>query len=570
MPGSRPSARSRTASPTQAAIGSQLDRILASEAFTRAKRASEFLRFIVDKTLSGREDELNGQTIAVEVFGRDLEFDAGADPLVRVEAGRVRQRLAEYYMTEGQDDRVIIDVPRGAYVARFSLRRRKSTGRLLRRAVVAFAALVILATAIVLQDGIRDRATIARDLQQSPPSATAGPRLLIAPFRNVSGDSALDYFAFGLTEEIILRLHALDVDVIAGLVGFRNGDAELLLDDLLAEREFDYMMTGAVQSVGPTLRITARLVETASGSQIWTMAFDEVTNVANLLALQSEIAERVATIVSVPYGPVFEREGALASKRPPQTLASYQCVLRSLYYSHFIDPADYRDTVACLEMALAKDPGYADAWAALANMLIYEYRMGYGQDPDAAHARALEAARMALDIDGSNSLAILAMVRISFLSGDLERFEYHAGRLLDVAPNDPLALAIVGSFFMTSNRPDRGLPLLDRALELSFRPPGWFYLGYGIDALRREDYAGALRWAQRTDMPNWYYSPLLMASTAALSGDVDLGSRYLARTLQMVPELASRVRDDLGLWQLDAPTLDRIVEGLRIAGLEIE
>jgi TolB-like protein len=570
MPGSRPSARSQTASPTKAAVESQLGRILASESFTRAKRASEFLHFIVDKTLNGSEDALNGQTIAVEVFGRDMEFDAAADPLVRVEAGRVRQRLAEYYMNEGQDDRVIIEVPRGAYVARFSLRPRKGTGRMLRRVVAAFAALAILATAIVLQDDIRDRTTNAPSIPGPFPSAASGPRLLITPFRNVSGDGALDYFAFGLTEEIILRLNALDVDVIAGLAGFRSSDAELLLDDLLAERAFDYMMTGTIQSVGPTMRITARLVETASGSQVWTMAFDEVTDVANLLALQSEIAERVATIVSVPYGPVFEREGALAAKRPPRTLASYQCVLRSYYYSHFIDPADYRDTVACLEMALAQDPGYADAWAALANMLIYAYRMGYGQEPEAAHARALEAARMALDIDGSNSLAILAMVRVSFLDGDIERFEYHAERLLDVAPNDPLALAIVGSFFVTSNRPDRGLPLLDRALELSFRPPGWFYLGYAVDAIRREDYANALRWAQRTDMPNWYYAPLFMASTAALSGDFDLGSRYLARTLEMVPDLAAQARGDLGLWQFDAPTLDRILEGLRLAGLEVD
>lgn len=569
MPGSRLSARSATASPAPAAVTAQLNRILASAAFTRAKRASAFLRFMVEKTLSGQQDALNGQSIAIEVFGRDMEFDAAADPLVRVEAGRVRQRLAEYYMTHGSSDRVIIDIPRGGYVAHFSIRRRKGSGRLVRRLVLAFAALVVLAITLVVQNGFRDGSPSPENDAESARASTSGPRLLVASFRNVSGDSTLDYFAFGLTEEVIVRLHELNVDVIAGLAGFRSGDDEPLLAELLGELEFDYMMTGTVQGVGQDLRITARLIASESGSQVWTMSFNEATSVANLLALQSEIAERVATIVAVPYGPVFEREGELAASSAPQDLASYQCVLRTYYYSHYMDPEGYRDTVACLDMALARDPGYADAWAGLANMLIYEFRLGYGPDPAAARERATEAARKALDIDGSNTLGVLAMARLTFLQGDLDRFEYHADRLLGLAPNDPLALALIGSYFVTSNQAGRGLPLLDRAIELSFRPPGWFYLGYALEAIRREDYATALRWAQRTDMPNWYFAPLMMSATAALSGNIELASRSLERALELAPDLTSTARPALALWQFDEPTLKRILDGLRIAGLDV-
>ena len=128
--------------PGAAEIRAQLERILASRCFEQAARSSGFLRFVVEQTLAGQGERLKGYTIAVEVFGRPPDFDAQTDPLVRVEAGRLRRRLIEYYADEGRDDPVRLELPRGSYsvVSTYTARNAPATPpRQLRRSARADA-----------------------------------------------------------------------------------------------------------------------------------------------------------------------------------------------------------------------------------------------------------------------------------------------------------------------------------------------------------------------------------------------------------------------------------------------
>src|SRR5712692_1108884 len=104
-------------------VRAQRERILASAAFAGAERASSFLRFVVERTLEGRTGEIKESVIAVEVLGRSPSFDSKSDPIVRVEAGRLRDRLSSYYQGEGEADNVLIALPKGGYVTEFSERR---------------------------------------------------------------------------------------------------------------------------------------------------------------------------------------------------------------------------------------------------------------------------------------------------------------------------------------------------------------------------------------------------------------------------------------------------------------
>src|SRR5216684_3292683 len=105
-------------------VRAQLDRILASAIFANAERASSFLRFVVERALEGHSGEIKESVIAVEVLGRNpSSFDSKSDPIVRVEAGRLRDRLSSYYQGEGEADHVLIALPKGGYVPEFSERR---------------------------------------------------------------------------------------------------------------------------------------------------------------------------------------------------------------------------------------------------------------------------------------------------------------------------------------------------------------------------------------------------------------------------------------------------------------
>src|SRR5262245_18193111 len=108
--------------PSADAIRVQLEKVLASSGFAHAERKSRFLRFTVESVLAGRGDQIKDYLLGVEVFDREASYNPQIDPIVRVEAGRVRSKLKEYYETEGRQDPVVIEFPKGSYVPVFKLR----------------------------------------------------------------------------------------------------------------------------------------------------------------------------------------------------------------------------------------------------------------------------------------------------------------------------------------------------------------------------------------------------------------------------------------------------------------
>jgi hypothetical protein len=115
-------------------IYAALARICASRPFDTSPKLTSFLRFVVESTLAGHGDRLKGYTVGVEALGRAVSFDPQVDPIVRVEAIRLRAALARYYSGAGADDPVVIDMPRGRYVAQFRWARRSAPRMMWRRA----------------------------------------------------------------------------------------------------------------------------------------------------------------------------------------------------------------------------------------------------------------------------------------------------------------------------------------------------------------------------------------------------------------------------------------------------
>jgi adenylate cyclase len=180
----------------------QLERVLASSGFFRNERMRRFLRFLADGHLEGKDSQLKESVIAVEVFGRKPDHDPSQDSIVRTEAGRLRARLAEYYLGEGKDDAIVIELPKGGYTPQF--RRRESasespappgkTGQ--RTWLIVLAASLLVALAALVWYRIQYRST---------PIAVA-----VLPLENLSHDPGSDYFADGLTDELIRNLSLIE------------------------------------------------------------------------------------------------------------------------------------------------------------------------------------------------------------------------------------------------------------------------------------------------------------------------------------------------------------------------
>jgi adenylate cyclase len=566
--------------PGSAEVAAELARILDSRSFEQAGRASEFLRYVVEQTLAGAADRLKGYSIAVEVFKRPPNFDAQSDPLVRVEAGRLRRRLAEYYAAEGRDNPVRIKLPRGGYAPEFVIHsatqapvRATSPSRpMLRRGnlVVAatVAAVIVVAAAALALRFVTHPVTDALPASAAEIGALAmprGPSVIVVPFENLSGDPSLGYVADGVTEEIRLHLSAFDLFVIAS-PGPGGGDAEN------AEKAAQYILSGSVRMTPESVRITATLVDRNTLGQVWAAAYDEALDAPTLIATQQKIAAEVAQTIARPYGPIFERELARTVHKAPENFDTYDCVLRYYAYRRELDRTLHAPTVACFQKAVSQEPQFADAWAGLALLYLDEYAYGYTPQsmPASALDRAGEAARSALDIDGRSSLASLALARVRYFSGDLPGFQRSVDRVLSLDPNNGEALVVLGALLALSGSSERAQALVERAAKLSQHLPSVYYLAHALVDLREGRNDAALSAALQVDAPNWFVAPLIVGAAAGLSGRSDVASRAVTRLLELYPDFPERSSSELAKWQIEPQLLERIRSGLAAAGLEID
>ena len=590
MPNIEPSA---TAAPPPSAdeVKAELARVLGSPVFAQAGRSTEFLRFVVEETLAGRADRLKGYTIAIEVFGKPPEFDAQTDPLVRVEAGRLRRRLIEYYHGEGRDDSVRIALPKNGYTPTFSAMTvaaphapapsasqvRRTKRRLLLRGAVVGGVVATAAAALAWLAWHRDVPPApapapdggAAARAHAGPVSALGPRLLVLPIENVTGDASLDSVAAGTTEEIIRALVAFNIFATAS----PPGRALESTDIAALRKEFDagYVLTGSVRAANGGLRFALRLVDTEIGTQLWSHAFDERFEQDATLAVEDRIGATTAQILSSPFGPVYGHEIARTAGRPARDLDPYECLLRFYEYTRFFDPEGHADSLHCLQRAVKGEPRFAPAWSALGVLYLHEHLYGYSPQPDRAPPleRALEAVRTSLDIDGSGRIAAVTLAGVRLAGRDRHAFDAAIERCLAMKPLHPAVELLLGYLLIESGDWQRGTPMLDDALPQTTNVPGWAYVGYAFRYLETHDYDQALDWSLRSDAPNWFVTSITVAASAALANRTDIAQREKARLLELYPDFERTGRAQIEKWNLDPTLLAALLDGLKLAGLNL-
>ncbi len=229
---------------TEDDVRHQLQRILAAEIFERSQRLSDFLRYVVEKGLNGELDEIKETTLALEVFERPSDFEPGVDPIVRVEAGRLRNKVREYYETAGECDALWVGLAARGY--RPEVRKRNVEA--------------------------------APAAASSEPERPAPDRLSLAvlPVEDVSPDSSLKAMAVALTDQLI---HSLAVDgawEVAARTSIRRYREEP--DDAreIAEQiQVSALLEGSLQAVHGVYRLQLRLVDARTGLATWAGTYEE-------------------------------------------------------------------------------------------------------------------------------------------------------------------------------------------------------------------------------------------------------------------------------------------------------
>jgi TolB-like protein len=403
------------------------------------------------------------------------------------------------------------------------------------------------------------RPTLAETLLRS-----AKPPIVVMPFEDLSAQPDLGGLAEALTEETLLSLNDPELFAVAtepGAGAVPGGSRVVIPVNIPAA----YFLSGSVRDGVDGVRITARVVATATGAQLWNVAYDEPNAIRRSARDQERVAGKVAAIAE-PYGPLFDAELERVQGLPEDTLSARDCMLRYYDYRRRLDAASHEAALACFERTTKLANAPANAWAGLALLLADRYAYGYGAQPGGGTVsldRAREAARSALDIEGDNVLANLALAQVQFFSG--EDFRRSGQRALALRPNRAQTLAALGTLYVFAGEPQRGLPMVQQSLELTQKPPGWIHATVALAELREQRFDEAVAAALKIDAPNWPLGELIVAASAALAGRADLAERARGRLLNLDPRAEDALPALLERWRVDPMVRDELQRGLAVA-----
>lgn len=393
-------------------------------------------------------------------------------------------------------------------------------------------------------------------------SRSDGARLTIAvmPFANLSDDPAQQYFSDGITEDIITdlsRFHELTVRAKSSSFGWRDRNVDG--SRLWRELGVDYVVQGSVRRLGDRLRVTAQLIDAMSGDHLWSERFDRTQT--DIFAIQDEI---VRVIVASLVGRLEAAGAERAKRKPPASLAAYECVLhaRSL---PVVEPEAEAEARRLYERAIELDPNCAQAYARLAHLLTLEWwwEMNLSQS---LLDRALGLAKKAVALDQNDRVAhdILGWVYLHRKAFDLA--ERHKLRALELNPCDPEQIAHMGILYTFLGRADEGITWLEQAKRIDpYFDPAWWWNMVGVAhfvACRYDEALASFRHSSST--PVWVHA--YQATCCALLGQMDCARDHAAEVLHRATDFSLTCLATKELFKRPEDT-QRLVEGMRAAGL---
>ncbi|WP_209507303.1 hypothetical protein [Ruegeria sp. HKCCSP335] len=568
-------------------VRKQLERILGFADLQANTLRREMLAFIVDETLAGRASGLKATTIAMAVFGRGPDFDQQSDPVVRLEARKLRRDLDNYYASAGRGDPVRIGIPKGHYIPSFTWQQtltydaapevsvsssaetsgpvvehqisvRKSRDGSIRLVLFGMAIVALLGSGFfwLMQPGQTDRS------QAGPP--VEGASILVQTFKTRSTDTVT-----GLVADLLAK------DITGALLKFPDIRAHTVLELEVNEtagsiedpyrEQTSYTVHGIVWREDGQLFVRAELSRTADNEVVWSERYSESNRERGISGISDEISSQIASVIGQQYGIVrSEIRKKLLSGTSDPSLESYACISLATEYRRIQSREIYSETRNCLEETVRREPDFARGWAMLAYLRFDAARYGYEKilTREEGYVHAREAAAYALTLNPRDTDALKAMSHILHFEGDLEQSIDYARRAVETNPNDPETVGNLGVMLGYQGRYSEAVPKLEFAVERSVSPAPRYFIFLAIAHMLNEDWDEMLSSANYAAAHNGGVGYMLLAIANANLGNNSAAARDFLRLADSWPALAEDPRGALKIYNLPPTLVDAFVEGL--------
>ncbi len=468
----------------QALLNECLDKVLFSPVFDKSHRQQNLLRYLVKETLAGNAHRLKGYTLGVEIFDRGEDFDPTVDAIVRVQVGRLRTMLREYYSLHGQSDAVLFDLPKGSYAVEFTMRDFSE------RRVQTFAPIQNI----------------------TPNSIEHDASLAVLPFSNISSDPEQDYFADGITDNLIYELSRLSgLFIISRQSSFTYRNATKSSKEIGVELGVKYLLEGSIQLSNKRVRVTAKLIEASTGGYLWSERYENTLQ--EIFALQDEITLGIVKALQVKLAWV---EAELFGHEGTENVEAHDALLRGMACHWKYTPKFVAEARIHFTRAVELDSSYAAAHAWLARTLLFQSVMKWDTDSNLKNVAYEHAQRaVALNDHLPYALSILGWAHLWLKHRDESIANCRQAVALD--PNNAEAQMFLSFSLSAAGCGEEALFYIEKALRHNPHSSPFYEFTLGIAYFVLKDYNKAIAaWGHgctlsATFPPNYFYLCLVYA-----------------------------------------------------------
>jgi adenylate cyclase len=516
-------------------VKAQLEKILESNTFKESERLKNFLRFVVEQTLDGKGDQLKQYTIATSAFDRSVKFDPQKDPIVRIQAGRLRQHLNKYYRMEGKNDTLLIEIPKGSYIPKFSG-----------------------------NENYAQNNNNNNDLTQ-----TNEPSISVFPFKNLSGNESMQYVADGFTEELIMTLSLYKYITVIRAFHKINGDSSNSFSNQTSP-SVQFLINGSIRFKGDKIKVIVTLTDAKSNKVIWGSEFFETYDLDGIIDIQETVTQNVAACIADAYG------GVILKKRYSDTKQkTYKNIERfdaiSHFYHYLRNPvhSEFNTVIHKLEGTVKKYPDFGAGWAALSDIYLNNYALGYFEG---AHLleHGIEYAKKGIRFDPDNQMTNTYMGYAYLINNQLNESIKQMQFARSLNPKSAFYIGAVGWVTALAGDWEQGMADIELSFELNPDYPKWYHLATTLYYLKENKFEDAVEEAIKFNIPELFWDPLLKTVTFALVGKQKEARESLDNLLRLKPGFEDKSTFYINMFVKFDDIRQLIYKGLQKAGLTLE
>jgi adenylate cyclase len=405
-------------------------------------------------------------------------------------------------------------------------------------------------------------ASVAKDSAVATTDAKK-PSIAVLPLVNMSGDPEQEFFADGLTEDIITELSRFrDLLVISRNSTFVHKGKAVKVQEIAREFGVEYVLEGSVRKVGSRIRVTVQLIDAETDRHVWAERYDR--ELEDIFAIQDEMTR--AIVATLP-GRIEAATHDRAKRKPTDNMAAYECVLTAKVLHHRSIKEDNAEAQRLLDRAIGLDPNYAHAHAWKGCVLGQAWTYDWCAERDATFQQVAAELEIALALDDNDSDVHRILAALNLNRDDHDKAAYHQERALALNPNYDLVVVQQGELLTWLGRPEEGIDWIKKAMRLNPYHPERFWSHLGRACYGAEKYAEAVEAFSRITRPDHTHHAFL-AATFAQMGNAVAAVAHAAEVLKRDPKFSVAAYLATQHYKHEGDRI-RHEAGLRSAGLPI-